>query len=259
MHEDPGIKINFFSRPELESPTLVCGFPGSGYVGKLAVDYLLSKFETNHFADIVCKYFPPHVIIKKDGTVRLPKLSLYSVTSQNHNIVILTSDSQPSTPQGEYILGDSIVSLCKQIGVTQIFTLAAYITGDFSKTSKVYGVGTSKKIIQMMSSKGISILDHGEIVGMNGVLIGISKINSLEAACLLGETSGYVIDPNASKSVLECFSKITGIQIDMTSLEQQSEEIQRLVDDLKSQMCSQDKSGKSIPFKSDNSNLGYIS
>ena len=29
--------------PSLQSPILICGFPGSGYVGKIAVDHVISE------------------------------------------------------------------------------------------------------------------------------------------------------------------------------------------------------------------------
>ncbi len=39
-------------RPKLKSPHLICGFPGSGYVGKLAVDHLIQELHANHLVDI---------------------------------------------------------------------------------------------------------------------------------------------------------------------------------------------------------------
>jgi uncharacterized protein len=45
-------------------------------------------------------------------------------------------------------------------------------------------------------------MDRGGIVGMNGLIIGIAKLRGMQGTCLLGETSGYVIDAKASKA---CF------------------------------------------------------
>ena len=41
--------------PEMNSPYLLCGFPGSGYVGKLAVDYLIKELK--------CHSLSGHILI----------------------------------------------------------------------------------------------------------------------------------------------------------------------------------------------------
>ncbi len=64
-------------RPKLKSPRLICGFPGSGYVGKLAVDHLIQELPANHLVDIYSGAFPPQIIIKPDGTADLMKNSIY--------------------------------------------------------------------------------------------------------------------------------------------------------------------------------------
>ena len=35
--------------PDLKAAYLICGFPGSGYVGKLAVDHLIEELYAAHF------------------------------------------------------------------------------------------------------------------------------------------------------------------------------------------------------------------
>ncbi|MDW0211242.1 MAG: PAC2 family protein, partial [Nitrososphaeraceae archaeon] len=57
--------------PSLQSPILICGFPGSGYVGKIAVDHVISELQSEHLADIYSSSFPPQVMIKNSGTVEL--------------------------------------------------------------------------------------------------------------------------------------------------------------------------------------------
>ena len=39
--------------PPLHSPHLICGFPGTGLVGKLAVDYLIKELGAIHMADLL--------------------------------------------------------------------------------------------------------------------------------------------------------------------------------------------------------------
>ena len=54
---------------------------------------------------------------------------------------------------------------------------------------------------------------------MNGIVIGIAKMRGLKGVCLLGETSGYVVDAKSSKSLLETLLSMIGMKIDMKNLE----------------------------------------
>ena len=72
--------------PSLNSPYLICGFPGTGLVGKLAVDYLIKELGAIHMADLFSSYFSPQVVIQADGTTSIVKNSLYYV--KNNNIII---------------------------------------------------------------------------------------------------------------------------------------------------------------------------
>ncbi|MCK4637778.1 MAG: PAC2 family protein, partial [Methanomicrobia archaeon] len=47
--------------------------------------------------------------------------------------------------------------------------------------------------------------------------------------CLLGESSGLVIDPKAAKSVLHCLNKILGSNIDLEGLERKIKENEELI------------------------------
>src|SRR5687768_15583790 len=71
--------------PSLNSPYLICGFPGTGLVGKLAVDYLIKELGAIHMADLFSSYFSPQVVIQADGTTSIVKNSLYYVKNNNIN------------------------------------------------------------------------------------------------------------------------------------------------------------------------------
>src|SRR3972149_3545786 len=66
---------------------------------------------------------------------------------------------------------------------------------------------------------GSTLMTEGTITGMNGVLVGIAKVKGLRGICLLGETSGYIVDPKASQAVLEALSRLLGIKVDLSILE----------------------------------------
>ena len=303
--------------PSLNSPYLICGFPGTGLVGKLAVDYLIKELGAIHMADLFSSYFSPQVVIQADGTTSIVKNSLYYVKNNNINktskknrkeikdinnvqevqlnqsingptqsndslkpttsdtlsskdLILLTGDSQPVVPGAEYLLSEQILDLITKFKISNIYSLASYVTGTFVNDPKIYGTATNPEIVKSFRSFNISTLDNGNITGMNGLILGLGKLRGIEGICLLGETSGYVIDAKASKNLLEILNNVLGIHINMDEMNKRSKDTEILIKNLEQQMMA--KSGQfpqSVPTEEQEedlmlpqnrkSNMGYIS
>ena len=310
--------------PSLNSPYLICGFPGTGLVGKLAVDYLIKELGAIHMADVFSSYFSPQIVIQADGTTSIVKNSLYYVKKNNNNntnnndnvnktsknkkeindinkpevqlnqsinglpqsidslkstpndplsskdLILLTGDSQPVVPGSEYVLSEQILDLITKFKISNIYSLASYVTGTFVNDPKIYGTATNPEMVKSFRSFNISTLDNGNITGMNGLILGLGKLRGIEGICLLGETSGYVIDAKASKNLLEIVNNVLGIHINMDEMNKRSKDTEILIKNLEQQMMA--KSGQfpqSVPTEEQEeelmfpqnrkSNMGYIS
>ena len=242
--------------PKADDPVLVCGLPGSGYVGKLAADHLVSSFKLRKVAEYMSSVFPPQVSVKEDGTVDPPKGELFfAPTKGGRGLFVFTADAQPTTSEGEYELSDAVVKFAKKCGVRRIYTLAAYITGSFSKSPRVYGAGTSKAVSLSLAEEGVTLMKDGGISGMNGLLIGVAALRGLEGACLLGETSGYLVDAGASKAVLELLSKLVEIPIDTSKLDEKAEETRKVISQLQAMA---EQSRETMPQPGRDQRPGYI-
>jgi uncharacterized protein len=230
--------------PSPKNPVLICGLPGSGYVGKLAADHLISVFKAKKFLDLFSPSFPPHVNVGEDGRAELLTGELYFCeTGQESDLLVFTSDAQPATSKGEYHLSDVVLEEAKKHGVKTVYSLAAYITGGFSREQKVFGTSTSSNLLPKLSEKGVQIMKEGGITGMNGIMIGMAKLHGMEGVCLLGETSGYLIDPSASQSVLESLARILNLKIDMSSLSAKAKETQQIIGQIQRMAQSPEASG----------------
>lgn len=224
------IETRILSRPRPKKPVLVCGLPGSGYVGKLGADYLVKTFKAKKVAEYYSPTFPPHVNITDDGQAHVIKAEVYYCgTQQANDLLIFTADAQPTTSKGEYELSDSVLRLAKRYSVKTVYSLAAYITGGFSKESRVFGTATSGGTVEALSKNGIQVMKEGGITGMNGIIIGMAPLHGMEGICLLGETSGYLIDAGASQSVLEAFSRLLHMKIDLSGLQEKAKETQQII------------------------------
>ncbi|MGQ0795230.1 MAG: proteasome assembly chaperone family protein [Nitrosopumilaceae archaeon] len=258
MSSQSKIFVEVSEMPKLKNPNLICGLPGSGYVGKIAVDYLIDELKGVKFANIFSSSFPPQVSIRDDGTIDLMKNTLYYCKNVPDDIILLTGDAQPVTPESEYAMAEEIIGICEKLGVKNIYTLAAFITGTFSKNPKVYGTSTSLQIVKGFTKQGIVSMSGGTVTGMNGLVIGAGKTRGITGICLLGETSGYVVDAKASHAILEILSKILGLKLDMSTIIKRAQDTDRLIKTVEEQM-GQRQSTEQLPMPPQDKKLDYIS
>jgi len=248
------IRTVFLEEPELKDPILVEGLPGVGNVGKLAAEHLLEQVKAVKFADIYSKFFPPQVLLDDDGVIRLVNNQLYYSKGEGKrpDIIFLVGDYQGLTPEGQYELSDYVLKLAKRMNVSRIFTLGGYGIGKMVEKPRVLGAATDKELVEEMKQKGV-IFSKGEpgsgIVGASGLLLGLGKIEGAKAVCLMGETSGYFVDPKGAEAVLRILASILNVEIDFSELESKAEQIDLITSKLKE---------IETPIEPKREDLGYI-
>ncbi|MER3601194.1 MAG: proteasome assembly chaperone family protein [Nitrososphaerota archaeon] len=253
-------KVIMLEKPVLHEPVLVVGLPGSGLVGKLAVDHLISLFGGKLFAEIYSYRFPPYLVIKQDGSSRLLRNELYylHVNDINQDLIVLTGDAQPSDPVGQYALSDRALDIAESYDAKLVVSLAAYITYSLSSPPiSVYGVTTHSELVPKLQQIGVKVMDEGNISGMNGLVLGLAKLRNMKGVCFLGETSGYVVDPMAAGATLEALGRFLGFTIDVKSLQEKQKEVSEFVKSLREfQRRVEEERAKAGEQAKD---LGYIS
>src|SRR6185503_803501 len=154
-------------------------------------------------------------MIKNSGTVELMKNIIYYVQGKgnSHDFLFLTGDAQPVSSKVEYLLGEEII-----------------------KVAKSFGVATEEDGIKLLNSLDVLKIDNGSISGMNGILLGIAKINNLNGISLLGETSGYVVDANASKHLLKKLLAVVGLEVNMEDLDRKAKDTIMLIKSIEQRM-----------------------
>lgn len=241
-------------RPELKAPVLIEGLPGVGNVGKLAAEHLVEQVKAIKFADIFSKHFPPQVLLDDDGVIRLVnnELHYYRGEGDRPDIVIMTGDYQGMTPDGQYELSHHAIKVCQDLGVSRIYTLGGYGVGKIVENPRVLGAVTDISLCEEMTKHGV-VFSKGEpgsgIVGASGLMLGLGKMVGIEAVCLMGETSGYFVDPKGAEAVLKVLMSLLNIDIDLKELMEKAEQIDMIANKLK------EAENVDVPKRED---LGYI-
>jgi uncharacterized protein (TIGR00162 family) len=241
-------------RPELNEPILVEGLPGVGNVGKLAAEHLVDQLKATKFAEIHSKYFPPQVLLDDDGVIRLVSNDLYYVRGEGDrpDLIILVGDYQGLTPEGQYELSDFMLKVAIDHKVRRVYTLGGYGIGRMVDNPRVLGAATSIQLVEEMKENGV-VFSKGEpgsgIVGASGLLLGLGKIHGVEAVCLMGETSGYFVDPKGAEAVLRILSALLKVEVDFSALQDKAQQIDVITSKLKE---------AEAPTEKRREDLGYI-
>jgi len=248
------IVVRYLERPTLNDPIFIEGLPGIGNVGKLAAEHLRDELKGVKFAEIFSKFFPPQVLVQEDGLVKLVDNELYYVRREGkRDFVILVGDYQGLTPEGQYELSDRVLKEISALGVKLAYTLGGYGMGRMVTKPRVLGAATDLDLVKEMEQHGV-VFARGEpgagIVGASGLVLGLGKLYGVRSVCLMGETSGYFVDPKSAQAVLTVLTKALGIELSFTELESKAKQIDQITSKLRDAEAQPE-----TPSKED---LGYI-
>jgi uncharacterized protein (TIGR00162 family) len=225
--------VNIIKKVELEDPILIEGLPGVGHVGKLVAEQMVEELDTEKIVEIYSPHFPPQVIVKDDFSVELVKNEFYAHKSDTHNdLLIVVGDHQSVTNEGHYEISDIILNIATEYNVKRIYTLGGYGTGQLTESESVLGAVNNTEMIEELKGYGVEFKDNepaGGIVGVSGLLLGLSKMRGIDAACLMGTTSGYLVDPKSAQAVLSVLSSILDMQVDTQNLEDRAKDMERIM------------------------------
>ena len=222
-------EVRRLKKVKLRSPILVEGLPGLALVGRLAVGYLVEALGAEKFAELYSPHFPYYVIVDSEGRIRLPRGEFYYWKNPDRgpDLMLLVGDSQAQTNEGQYEVATCVLEFARSHGVRMVITVGGYRTGEGG--SKVVCASTSKELLVKAVEAGAEISPPGSpIVGIAGLLLGLTGFMDMEAICLLGETKGHLPDPKAAKNVLKVLSRLLGIEVDFADLDKSIEKAARI-------------------------------
>ena len=219
---------------DLTDPIMIEGLPGVGHVGKLVADHMVEELHAEKIIEIYSPHFPPQVMVKEDGTIKQVKNEIYARRGQNGepDLLIIIGDYQSATNEGHYELTSIFLDIAESYKVRRIYALGGYGTGQFVDKSSVMGAATSIELVEEMKTQGVLFQENepgGGIIGVSGLLLGLGALRGLDVVCLMGVTSGYLVDPKAASEVLRVLSGILGIEVGMHALEERAKEMEKII------------------------------
>jgi uncharacterized protein (TIGR00162 family) len=218
--------------PKLKNPVLIEGLPGIGNVGKIAVDFIVDSKKGKKIYDVFSYYFPHSVFVNEKNLVELPKIEIYHVKAKKRDILILAGDVQPADEKSCYQFCDSLLDLMKKLNCSEIITLGGIGLQKIPKEPKIFVTGVEKSVVDNFASKhdvnknlyGIV----GPVIGVTGVLTGLSGRRGLRCVSLLAETYGHpmFLGVNGAREMLKVLDKEFKIGLDLKKLDKEIRELE---------------------------------
>jgi uncharacterized protein len=221
--------------PPLRRPWLVAAWPGMAAVGARALTHLARQLGATRLAEVdTAGHFDIVYVAVEDGLflrARRPRawlLGWRSPAPDGRDLVLLVGEAQPTTRAWDF--ARTVVSAARELGVARIVTLASMASPiEADAAPVVQGAATEASLRDELRRHDVLPLDAGEIGGMNGILLGAAAEAGLPGLCLLGQFPYFARafpNPRASAAVLRAFSRLSGIAVDVSELEEEASDLQ---------------------------------
>jgi proteasome assembly chaperone (PAC2) family protein len=222
------------TEPPLREPWLIAAWPGMGNVGIGACEYLVQRLGAIPTCELPgLDLFDVRHVEVRGGLVErqpVPRSIIFQWRDPvgTRDLVIFMGEAQP--PVGGYALCRWLLEQAAELGVTRLITFAALATQLHpSHEPRVFGAATTTRALQELRELEVQVLEDGQIRGLNGVLLAAGIEQGIPGVCLLGELPYFaagIPNPRAAQAVLEIFTTIAGLELDMTEIARASEAIE---------------------------------
>jgi proteasome assembly chaperone (PAC2) family protein len=227
--------VHFTEKPTLKNPILIAAWPGMGMLAIMTADYLVRKLDAKQFAEIRS---PGNDIYFKEGIGELGKYEhrfYYSKTEQG-DLIICGGEIQPQSLSEIKKLANQVLDVAEDLGTKRVYTFAA-VPNPHDAKPRVFGVVNKLELVELLKEKGVQIAEgDGRITGLNGLLIGIAEQRHMDGICLLCEIRYLDIpQPRSVQAALSTLTRIIGIKIDMSEMEQEADNMEQKLEQIKEQ------------------------
>ena len=206
---------------DVESPTLIEGFPGLGLVAPIAVDQVTKQLGLEYYGQLRCPALPP-VASYQDGRFQ-DLVRVYA----GEDPAVMTLQSDLMIPPDAF----DQLSECVLSDLATEFDRAIFIAGaparNEEEIGEVIGLATTDEVESQVTGAGIELAEgSGLIGGVTGALVRGCYEQEIPAAVLVVKAHPQLPDPGAARALIEnALEPLVDFNIDTTELKEQSEKI----------------------------------
>jgi len=189
-------------------------------VGLIATSHIIGQLKMNEVAYVDSELLPP-VVVLHEGLPYAP-LRIFGNTD------LIASFGEAAIPaKAVQPIMRKLVEWGQAKKVKLMISMGGIPAPDRQdiESVKVYGAASNPSLLKTLSDKGIEILHDGFMVGPYALIMRYCTERNIPAIALLAQAFYNFPDPEAAAATIKEFSKVTGLQIDVSKLIEGGEEI----------------------------------
>lgn len=240
MEYDP---LTIYHHPRLKKPVMLAAWPGVSNVALEVAGYLKEMLGAEPCAQIEPEdFFIPVGIRVTQNVAQIPVFPestfyLAKTPKGKSDLIIFYCDAQPD--QNHYDLAHTVLDAAERFKVKRIYTCASAMVQHSVEKSRVLVAATDSRLIREMKRYNVTLAGDFQIRGLNGLLLGAARERRMDGICLLGETPQYAAEipnPIASYAVLQVLTKVLDLDIDLSPIAKEAEQMAQMMKALSQEM-----------------------
>jgi len=200
--------------------TMLHGLPDVGLVGLIATSHIISQLQMDEIAYVDSELLPP-VVVLHEGLPYAP-LRIFG----NKGLIATLSEAAIPAKTVPPIMR-KLVEWGQAKKVKLMVSMGGMPVQDRQDIAepKVYGAASNQLLLKTLSDKGTEILRGGFMVGPYALIMRYCAERNVPAIALLAQSFYNYPDPEAAAATIREFSKITGLNFDVSKLVEGGEQI----------------------------------
>lgn len=251
--------------PKLANSVMIAGLPGIGNVGKVAVDFLIEELSAEKLYEFFSYSLPHSVFVNENNLVELPAISMFfkKGSGKRPDLLFIAGDVQPINEESCYSFSDTVLGLFEKLGGKQVVTIGGIGLPSAPKKPKVYCTGTEKAVVESYMVPGVEKTLYGvvgPIIGVTGVLLGLSRRRSIPAVSLLAETYGHpmYLGIRGAREVVSVLNGKLSLGINIKELDDEIKEMEKEAEAGARSASELPKSLRGLPKARSDKDVNYI-
>jgi len=199
-----------------KNPIIIEGFPGLGFVGTIATEYLIEHTGAEKIGNIKSEESMPITAIHNSKLV--DPLGIFY--SKKYNLIILHSLNPVN--KIEWKIVEVLEQLAKQVGAKEIISLEGVASQ--TQTSNIFYF--SKKNNKKFDKLKFKPLDNGIVLGVTAAVLLNERLPS---SCLFVETHSALPDSRGAAKLIEALDTYLNLKVDYKPLLAKAEEFEKKI------------------------------
>lgn len=233
------IEIRKFKDIDLDSGTVIEGFPGVGLVSSIVATHLIDLLKLDQICALESEAFPPTSMIY----AKKPKFPARIYGSSKYRIGVFLAEFTPS-PALHRPIAKKLMEWCREQKCKRIIAREGLPMQVECKTTeknkiqpKVHGIGSTDRARKELADLKITQLEAGMIYGVAGILLNEGRWNNFDVITLLADACPDIPDAIAAAKIIEAIDKLLpDIKIESKKLYDQATKFEQQIKNMRKQV-----------------------